>query len=144
MFSKNVPATCQVSPSEMQATCALCHRVDFGLLFLHSNLLCTYQKSMSASFFVPARTLITPKLLSILTKVHMCLSEPFNRYWRCTRGEKVDYPLKKNWRDLWVTGFSCCVAYLQSRAGKKSTFDCFLVRRSAEFGDSHQPALFCM
>jgi hypothetical protein len=48
--------------TEMQATCVLCHTVDFGVLFLCSNFLRTYQKSMSASFFVPAQTLITPKL----------------------------------------------------------------------------------
>ncbi len=53
--------------SEMRATCALCHTVDFGVLFLRSNLLRTYQKSKSASFFVPARTLITPKLLTHLS-----------------------------------------------------------------------------
>ncbi len=47
----------------MQVTCALCHMVDFGVLFLRLNLLCTYQKSTSASIFVPAQTLITPKLL---------------------------------------------------------------------------------
>jgi hypothetical protein len=47
----------------MQATCALCHTVDFGVLFLRSNLLHTYQNSTIASFFNPAQTLITPKLL---------------------------------------------------------------------------------
>ncbi len=36
----------------------------FSVLFLRSNLLCTNQKSTSASFFVPAQTLITPKLLT--------------------------------------------------------------------------------
>ncbi len=50
--------------SEMRATCALCHTVDFGVLFLRSHLLCTYQKSTSTSFFVPTWTLITSKLLS--------------------------------------------------------------------------------
>ncbi len=44
--------------SEMRATCALCHMVDFGVLFLRSNLLCTHQNSTSASFFVPAQTFI--------------------------------------------------------------------------------------
>jgi hypothetical protein len=49
----------------MQATCVLCHdTVDFGVLFLRSNLLRTYQKSTGASFFIPARTHITPKLLN--------------------------------------------------------------------------------
>ncbi len=42
----------------------MCHTVDFGVLFLCLNLLCTYQKSTSASFFVPAQTLIKPKLLT--------------------------------------------------------------------------------
>jgi hypothetical protein len=51
--------------SEMQATCALCHMVDFGVLFLRSNLLRTYQKSTCASFFAPAQTLITPKLFNL-------------------------------------------------------------------------------
>jgi hypothetical protein len=79
-----------------------------------------------------------------LTKVHMRLLEPFDQYWQRTRGEKVDYALKKNQRDLWATRFSCCVTDSRLRMGKKSTFDCFLVRRSAKFGDSRQPALFCM
>ncbi len=48
--------------SEIQATCALSHTVDFGVLFLRSNLLHTYKKSTIASFFVPAGTLIKPKL----------------------------------------------------------------------------------
>jgi hypothetical protein len=47
----------------MQTTCGLCHTIDFGLLFLRSIILHIYQKSTSASFFVPVRTLITPKLL---------------------------------------------------------------------------------
>jgi hypothetical protein len=52
--------------------------------------------------------------------------------------------LKKNQRDLWATGFSCRVADSCSRAEKNTTFDCFLVRRSAKFiGDLRQPALFC-
>ncbi len=45
--------------SEIRATCALCHTVDFGVLFLHLYLLSTYQRSMSACFFVPAGTLNT-------------------------------------------------------------------------------------
>ncbi len=57
--------------SEIQATCALCHTVGFGVLFLRSNLLRTYQKSLSASFFFPAQTLITPKLFGRYSgKVH--------------------------------------------------------------------------
>ncbi len=31
----------------------------------------------------------------ILVKVHMRLLEWFDQYWWCTRGEKVDYALKK-------------------------------------------------
>ncbi len=59
-------------------------------------------------------------------KVHMRLSEAFSRYWQRTREEKVDYALKKNWRDLWATGFSCRVADLRSRVGKNDvrTFSC--------------------
>jgi hypothetical protein len=58
-------------------------------------------------------------LCLILMKVHMRLLEPFNRYFQCTRGEKVDYALKKNLRDFWATRFSCCVADLHLRLGKK-------------------------
>jgi hypothetical protein len=36
--------------SEMQATCALCHTVDFGILFLHSNLLRNYKKVRAQGF----------------------------------------------------------------------------------------------
>ncbi len=101
------------------------------------------------SLFVCSRTFsLTPpvpdvNLRLILTKVHMRLLEPFNRYWQHNRGEKVDYALKKNRRDLLATGFSCHVTDSRLRTGKKLTFDCFLVRQLAEFGDSRQPALFC-
>ncbi len=37
--------------------------VEFIVLFLRSNRVRTYQKCTSTSFFVPAQTLITPKLL---------------------------------------------------------------------------------
>ncbi len=58
----------------------------------------------------------------ILAKVHICLSVPFDSYWRPTRGEKVGYALKKNQLDLWATGFSCRLANSRSRAGKKINF----------------------
>ncbi len=62
----------------------------------------------------------------ILMKVHMRLSEPFDQYWQRTRGEKVDYALKKNQRDLWATGLSCRVADLHLRARKKQRSIVFL------------------
>jgi hypothetical protein len=49
---------------ELRVNCVLCHMVNFGVLFLRSNHLRAYQKSTSASFFVPAWTLITPKLFN--------------------------------------------------------------------------------
>jgi hypothetical protein len=67
-------------------------------------------------------------LCLILVEVHIRLLVPFDQYWSWTRGEKVDYALKKNRRDLWATGFSCRVADLCLRVGKKLTFNCFLVR----------------
>jgi hypothetical protein len=73
----------------------------------------------------------------------MHLLELFDQYWQHNRGEKVNYILKKNQRDLWATGFCCCVADLRSCAGEKSRFNRFIVRRLAEFGDLRQPALFC-
>jgi hypothetical protein len=38
----------------------------------------------------------------------MCLAVPFDHFWRCTSGEKVDYALKKNQRHHIAVGLSRC------------------------------------